>query len=186
MDARPRDIAMFDAPQKLLDKNKQNPAYALANDSSIIRIPAAAFRVKKDTQNLFIKAIEGLGISGKGVTVFPYPDKSFAENEASNAPYVEYKVKLAKGENRITVKCLPTFRVYDGLLMRYAIALQNQNPQIVNLESLAETKPWEVNVLRGYTQGNTVFKSDIAEERTIRIYLLDPGLVINEIEVHAL
>jgi hypothetical protein len=135
---------------------------------------------------LTIKTIEGLGMSGKGVTVLPFPDKSFVENEAGNAPYVEYKVKLAKGENRVTVKCLPTFRVYDGLLMRYGIAIQDQPVQVVSLESLAETKPWEANVLRGYTQGTTIFKADQAEEKTIRIYLLDPGLVISQLEVKTL
>jgi hypothetical protein len=186
MDAHPRDIAMFDTPQKLLDKNKQNVSYALAADSSISRIPAATFERKQDVQGLSIKTIEGLGMSGKGVTVLPFPNKSFAENEAGNAPFIEYKIKLAKGENRITVKCLPTFRVYDGLLMRYGIAIQDQPVQVVNLESLAETQPWEANVLRGYTQGTTIFKADQAEEKTIRIYLLDPGLVINQLEVKTL
>ncbi|RYE26903.1 MAG: hypothetical protein EOP45_02965, partial [Sphingobacteriaceae bacterium] len=47
MDAHPRDIAMFDAPQKLLDKNKQNAAYALVNDSNSIHIPAAAYQHKQ-------------------------------------------------------------------------------------------------------------------------------------------
>ena len=186
MDARPRDIAIFDAPQKLLDENKQNATYALVKDSSTSRIPASAYQYKKDAQGLTIKTIEGLGMSGKGVTVLPYPDKSFAKNEAGNAPYVEYKVKLAKGGNRITVKCLPTFRVYDGLLLRYGIAIQNQPVQIVDLKSLSETKPWEANVLRGYTQGETVFKADKAGEHTVRIYLLDPGLVISQLEVQPL
>lgn len=186
MDAHPRNIAMFDAPEKLLEKNMQNAIYNLAKDSGTTYIPASAYQRKQDSEGLSVKTIAGLGITGRGVTVRPFPDKSFPENEVGNAPYVEYKVKLAKGSNRITVKCLPTFRVYDGLFMRYGIALKNQPVQVVDLKSLAETKPWEANVLRGYTQGETVFKANEAGEHIVRIYLLDPGLVINELEVQVM
>ncbi|WP_419800858.1 glycosyl hydrolase 115 family protein [Mucilaginibacter sp.] len=186
MDAHPREIPMFNAPQKLLDQNRQNPAYSLVKDSSIDHIPASAYQRKQDLKGFSIKTIAGLGITGRGVTVLPFPDKSFAENEISKAPYVAYKVKLAKGNNRITVKCLPTFRVYDGLLMRYGIAVNDGPVQVVGLKSFSETKPWEINVLRGYTQGETVFKADKNEETTVKIYLPDPGLVINELEVKPL
>ena len=47
----------------------------------------------------------------------------------------------------------------------------------------ADTKPWDVNVLRGYAEGSTDFTFANNNEATVRIYFPQPGLVINTIEI---
>ena len=54
---------------------------------------------------------------------------------------------------------------------------------MVNINTEAESKPWKENVLRGFTLGKSVHTVAAAGEATIRVYFIDPGLVINQLEV---
>lgn len=184
MDAHPRNARIFEAPVTVLNKTAAaaSPVPPVSG-KNITVIPAAAFSSKHDLPGMSIRTIEGLGVSGRSLAVLPYPDSSFATGNIGRAPYAEYRIRLAKGESRVTVKCLPTFRVYDPLQMRYGIALADGMVQTVDLASQAETQPWEANVLRGYTRGETVFTSDRTKDTVLRIYFPDPGLVVSQLEI---
>lgn len=180
MSSHPRDQKVFKMPD-----------VEPATDRSIIKIPeapsqiipASAYLNKKDSGSSHITTIDGLGIDGKGISVMPFIVKSFEKDQLKDAPYVEYQVNLAAGDNQITIKCLPTFRIYAGLNMRYAISINQEEPQFVDLNTKAESKAWEQNVLRGYMQGETVYHSATAAKATVRIYMTDPSLVISQIAV---
>ncbi|OCX52914.1 hypothetical protein BEL04_00885 [Mucilaginibacter sp. PPCGB 2223] len=145
-------------------------------------IPASQFSNKKDADGTHIKTINGLGISNNAVTVMPLVEKSYDDNIQA-APYVEYKANLTQGENSIIVKCLPTFKLYNGMGLRYAISVNGDMPQIVDINAKADTKEWSPNVLRGYSIGQTKHQVAKAGEGTIRIYLLDPSVVLSQVEI---
>jgi hypothetical protein len=67
--------------------------------------------------------------------------------------------------------------------LRYAISVNDDAPQIVNLSTEADSKEWGVNVLRGYVQGTTKHTVKNKEEANIKIYFLDGTLVLNTIEI---
>jgi hypothetical protein len=188
MDARPRNAKVYNMPvvatSEMLQANK------MAKDTTAVpigkqMIAAADYIAKRDVAGTTIKIIEGLGMNGRGVSVLPFVAKSFPREAALTAPYTSYKVKLQAGNNRITVKWLPTFRIYDGLSLRYGITVNEQPMQVQELTSLAETAPWGANVLRGYNQGVSTFNIDATGEAIVRIYFLDPCLVVNQIEIEA-
>ena len=85
--------------------------------------------------------------------------------------------------NTLTVKCLPTFRLYQGFKLQYAISVNGDEPQVVNMDTPAEKGVWSANVLRGYSVGQTKHSITKAGTTTVRIYLLDPGLVLSSLEV---
>jgi hypothetical protein len=104
----------------------------------------------------------------------------------TDTPYADYKISFHKGENKISVRCLPDFPLYPGMKLRYAISIDNSASTFVDIATVAETKPWSVNILRGYAAGESTYTSDISGEKTVRIYFPDPGVVISDILVNEL
>lgn len=186
MSDHPRDQKVFKMPEvatgQTLDKTTQDALLCpLAPKFSVM---ANAYFNKYDAAGTHIEAIDGLGINGMAITVMPITQNSYV-GDIKNAPYVDYKVNLSDGSNNITVKCLPTFRLYKGFKLNYAISVNGDEPQIVNVDSPENSKAWSANVLRGYSVGQTTHQAK-GGEGTVRIYLLDPGLVLSQVEISPL
>jgi hypothetical protein len=182
MSDHPRDQKVFKMPQVAMDNSKPAEPVEVLNPQPKLIIAADQYINKKENTGTRIETIDGLGITGKAVTVMPIVEKTYS-NSIKEAPYLDYKVALTEGSNTITVKCLPTFRLYQGFKLQYAISVNGDEPQVVNMDTPAEKGVWSANVLRGYSVGQTKHTITKAGEATVRIYLLDPGLVLSRLEV---
>jgi hypothetical protein len=181
MSCHPRDLPVFDMPEVATPEGVKGLAPGISQPSPAIVLSADGYAsVGAGNRSSSPVVIEGLGIGGKGLTVMPFDGTS---STAENAPYAEYKVNVGPGSRRIIVKCLPTHRVYEGLGLRYAISVNGDAPQVVDVDAPAETRPWSTNVLRGFCTGETTHQIDSSGVIAIRLYLLDPGLAINELDV---
>jgi hypothetical protein len=176
MDFHPRNLPVFRMPQittAAVDVNRPKPI-AIIPAGKYAGVGGALKPAPVPT------VVEGLGISDKGLTLLPFDGTS---RTVENAPYVEYKTSLAAGSRRVVVKCLPTHRVYEGLGLRYAISVNGDTPQVVDVDAASETRPWSTNVLRGYCMGQTSHQVGSDGPTVIRLYLLDPSLVVDQVEV---
>lgn len=185
MDDHPRGGDIFNTPIKpslaAINKNTKKSATRKPYE---ITFPADHFsKLGNDLGKL--KAIKGLGSSGVGLTVWPMQFNSFSSGSITKAPYAEYKLPVRKGKNIISIKCLPTFPLYKGLQLRYAISINGVKPNFVDLTALAETKEWSANVLRGYATNASIYTSNINSTITVRIYFPDPGLVLSSVSLAA-
>lgn len=141
-----------------------------------MRIPASLYQSKQGG----INRIEGLGYTD-GVLVQPFDTPSYQQVE--NAPYVDYELDIQDGDETIEVRTLPTLHVYDGRDARYAIQLGNAKPEVFSIHENDFTAEWRWNVLRGYAS-RSIPVTETGTQR-LRIYLLDPGIVLQEILVHS-
>lgn len=177
MDYAPRGLRHFKAFEAAQEKDVERGRKPL-NKYDAVKVGAGAY-VKSHGEN--VKRISGLGISGESVAVWPLDMTMY--QKASEAPYVEYRLPVKKGRNEVVVKCLPTFPLYQGLKLRYAISIAENSPETIDFQTEAETKQWSPNVLRGYACGVTEYVSSSDQEVAIRIYFMDPCVVLEEIEV---
>lgn len=186
MSSHPRDRNVFKMPPiakaENIAKSKKDRTEDVAKNA-ILGIKAGDFQSKTDKSGFSIKVINGLGVGGRSITVLPFNAISFNVQQVANAPSVIYDVDMQAGINQINVICLPTFPIYDGLLLRYGIAVNNGPIQLVGIATKAETKPWATNVLRGFAKGQTVFNNPGNGKVAITLYFPDPGLVINSINI---
>jgi hypothetical protein len=146
-------------------------------------ISAAAFKPSNAASGEKLTVVPGLGLEGQGITRLAFDGPAFTPEQIQQAPYVEYRTKLPAGTHQLAVRTLPTFHLYDGRGLRYAISVDGSAPQVVDLHTPADSKDWKVNVLRGYTEGRTQYAQTKSGKATIRIYLLDPGVVFNQLEI---
>ncbi len=143
-----------------------------------LRIPASHYQNKQGG----IQRIEGLGYTD-GVLVQPFDTPSYQLENIKAAPYTEYELDLQTGDATIEIRTLPTLHVYDGRDIRYAVQLGNSTPAIFSIHANDFTAEWRWNVLRGYAS-RSISISERGHQK-LRIYLVDPGVVLQEILIHS-
>ena len=143
-----------------------------------LRIPASLYQNKQGG----IERIEGLGYTD-GVLVQPFDTPSYQQENLVSVPYVDYELDLQVGDATIEVRTLPTLHVYDGRDIRYAVQLGEAAPTVFSIHANDFTAEWRWNVLRGYASRSIPVTE--AGSQKLRVYLLDPGVVLQEVLVHA-
>lgn len=141
-----------------------------------LRIPARDYQNKRGD----VKRIVGLGYSD-GVLVLPFDTPSC--QQVDKAPYVEYELDIQSDDSKIEVRTLPTLHVYEGRDARYAVQIGDAAPQVFSIHANDFTTEWRWNVLRGYASRSVPVAAN--GHQRLRIYLLDPGIVLQEILVHS-
>lgn len=138
-----------------------------------IRIPASDYQSKHDN----VVKIEQLGYSD-GILVQPFDLLTYSLAEA---PYVDYTIDLQQGDQTIEIQTLPTLHVYEGRDARYAVQLGDLEPQEFSIHAADFSAEWRWNVLRGYASRNISIPATMQGKQRLRIYFLDPGIVLQEI-----
>lgn len=156
-----------------------------SNPDSVVIIAASKFTTQQARGYQF-KQIEGLGVSDKGLTIYPYNMTTYTASNITDAPYLEYSVPVLNGENIISVQCLPSFPLYDALNLRYAISINGSTPEFKDIEVVLDGESaaeWGQNVMKGYSEGISKYQSNADKDITVRIYFPDPALVVSSIKV---
>lgn len=147
----------------------------------VCRIAAKDFSAKHDSQDGSISVISQLGYSD-GVLVLPFDTPSY---DVESAPYVEYDVRIPAGSCRMEIRTLPTLHVYEGRDARYAVQLDDEPVQVFSIHEGDFTSEWRLNVLRGYATRSLEMNAAREGKHKVRVYMLDPGIVLQEIVVSA-
>ena len=115
--------------------------------------------------------------------MLPFDTPSYDAGRLDDAPCVEYDLDLKDTDSRIEVRTLPTLHVYEGRDARYAVRLDDRAPEVFSIHTDDFSAEWRWNVLRGYSF-RTVDVSDVpAGKHSLKVYLLDPGIVLQEVRV---
>ena len=130
--------------------------------------------------------IPGLGRTGDAISVSPTTAASIKIEDVDIAPALNYRVYFfTTGKFNVTCYLLPTFPITTGQGLRYAIAFDNQPPQIVTVGADLQTpsRQWSLNVLNASTTGASVHEIATAGTHTVRIYMVDAGVVLDKIVI---
>ena len=151
-----------------------------------LRIAAADSDARLDDN---VICVDGLGYSD-GVMAFPFDSPSYGASPSvagdlpvSAAPYAEYDIDFCESDTVLEVRTLPTLHVHEGRDARYAVQVGDSEPQVFSIHAGDFTAEWRLNVLRGYSSRKVMLPSKSKGAGKVRIYLLDPGIVLQEILV---
>jgi hypothetical protein len=149
---------------------------AANNTQGVVSLPAAKDARKAAPEGTAWSVISGLGRSGQSITLLP-------PTSAPGGAELDYKFESPKtGPANIQVYCIPTHAIYPGLQLRYSAAIDDQAPQIVDIDTLEFSHQWSTNVLRGAAIGTTA-SSVTPGWHILRIRPLDPGVVFDKIVI---
>lgn len=134
------------------------------------------------------QVIRGLGRSGDSVAVYPVTTASInrIDSIVAHAPRLEYDMTTSSaGQVEVRTYCLPTRRIHEGRGLRFAIAIDDEQPQIVDLNEDNEGPRWSQNVLRNAAINTTKHRISAAGRHTLKVWMVDPGVVMDKIVVDA-
>lgn len=186
MSWQPRNLPVFYLPptSKHTDTTKAGRSFSNIDTAAPLQvISATAWTQKQNSTAAAIETISGLGYTGTGVTSLPVTAPACNISDYTKAAVVTYSITVPEGERTIQVRTLPTHRPHTGRGVRYAIAVDGGQPREVELETPTDNDIWKQNVLKGYAAGNTRHTLS-AGKHDISIYLLDPGVVLNDIYIY--
>ena len=176
MSSSPRGQSAFNMPGVASEDDIASAETALEEEKDVV-IAAADYV----SCSPILKAVEGLGGQTKALTTWPMNLTAYSTGNLSSAPSAEYDVQVGKGVNIIKVRCLPTFPLNSSYDLRYAISIDGQTATVQSIKTTAQSSAWNVNVLRGWAGGSHSYNSGEAKTIRVRIYFMDPGLVLSDI-----
>ena len=180
INARPRDRKVYNMPEVAVKETIGNYSFKEYDDISVpLSVKKAGDFLNKGSKDLTL--IKGLGFNGEAITARPVDLAVYDDQNLINAPFVDYELKVKKGTNNIRVQCLPTFSIQQEMKLRYAIAIEDEDPVYIDLSKQAESNIWKRQVINCYADGNTVYESSEDKNIKVRIYFVDPGLVVNKV-----
>jgi hypothetical protein len=130
--------------------------------------------------------IPGLGRSGDSVAVYPVTAPSIdPASIVAQAPVMEYDFTTTSGgDAKVTTYNLPTRRVNATRGLRYAIAIDDAAPQVVDFNVATESDPrWSQNVMRNAAIDVTSHKIGAGGKHTLKVWMVDPGVVMDKIVI---
>jgi glycosyl hydrolase family 115 (putative glucuronidase)/glycosyl hydrolase family 115 len=156
----------------------------------VVSILAEHYSGKTDKSGAAWRVIPGLGRTGDAVAVFPTtaPAVELAR-AASAAPVLQYDFYLSRAGNAtVHYNLIPTQPFEYGAGLRFAVAMDNDAPRLVTItagtgEAVGSSGAWEDNVLANTTTAMSRHTFATAGAHTLRIYLVDPGVVLEKIVI---
>lgn len=118
----------------------------------------------------------------------PLPVPSLAATLAASAQAMrlEYKVHLhAAGKAAVHATLAPTLKFHPGQGFRYAISIDDEVPQIINVHADESMAAWEKAVSDGAVVHKSEHKIARPGTHTVKFWAVDPGLVLQKIVVDA-
>ncbi len=151
-----------------------------------VSIEAEHYSTRISRNGVKWEVIPTLGRTGDSVTVFPTTTDSLSEisNILSQSPLLEYETYMWQtGEQNVSVYCLPTHAISSEHGLRYAIAFDDQTPQIVEYDAAEYSAQWSVNVLQGAAISKSTHTVTGTGPHTLKIWMVDPGVVMDKIVI---
>lgn len=142
-----------------------------------IAIEAANFTTSKAVKGFAWQEIPLHGRTHSSISVYPIGDQVFSN--PAKAPYVEYPITFfSSGEVDVQVLLAPSLPFVPGRGLRYAVAIGNEKPQIVDfLQGYKDgDAAWEESVKDGVRVGSSRHKIKHPGPTTLRLYAVDPGV----------
>jgi Glycosyl hydrolase family 115/Gylcosyl hydrolase family 115 C-terminal domain len=157
--------------------------------NSVVAIEAEHFTNKTDRAGVSWQVIPGLGRTGDSVAIFPTNAVSIDPARFwSDAPVLEYRLNLfQQGKLTVTYYAVPTHPLEASRGSRFAVSLDDQTPQVVTIGAGLEVPSlaWSQNVLNATTTGASTHKVTRAGSHVLKIYMIDPGVVLDKIVIDA-
>lgn len=163
---------------------RPNEISGFVQSNGYASMEAEHYTHKTDRSGAGWEAIATLGRSGDTMAVFPTttPSRDQIVDIVANSPMLEYQVYLwDTGQQKVTVHCIPTHAITSERGLRYAVAFDDQTPQIVEYDTVEWSSQWSINVLQGAAVSESSHTVSEIGQHTLKIWMVDPGVVIDKI-----
>jgi hypothetical protein len=171
-------------------RNKPFTVAGFIENEGAIAFEACHFTRKIDTKDLHWTVVPNLGRTSSSLIIEPVTAERQVILESS--PRVEYEfTTFSSGDFKVEAYLSPTqdYKKQGGL--KYAIAIDNEKPQIINMnegEIIPDYKYadwWTKSVGDHIKIRGSKHKIDLPGKHTLKIWMVDPGIVFQRFMIDA-
>jgi hypothetical protein len=166
---------------RVVAQNRDVPGQGFIEADGHVTMEAVHFARAKPANGIRWMVIPELGRTGSSVTPIPQKPASF---EAGAGPSLEYDFHLfGAGDVTVELVASPSLDVIGGRGLRYAIALDEQPPQVVDLLAGETEKSWGRSVIEAARIGRSRHSVGTPGRHVLRLWMVDPGVVAQRLSV---
>jgi hypothetical protein len=145
-----------------------------------IAMEAAHYTRAINTNGITWENIPGYGRTLSGVTIFPVTAKS--QTPGGNSPHLQYQVNVTDtGNFKIQAYISPTIDFTNTHGLHYAISVDNEQPQIVDITPDNSEKAWGKSVADNIKILTTQHHINKPGVHTINYWMVDPAVVLQRL-----
>jgi hypothetical protein len=149
----------------------------------IVSFAASAAQAVHDGEGVTWQVIPNLGRTGDSISVFPVTADSKVPGTAGS-PSLSYDIYVTEpGHYTLYTMLAPSldFRGKGGL--RYAVSVNDEAPQVVNINADTSQSAWEKTVADYANTQETTHRIATAGLQRITLWAVDPGVVFQHVTV---
>ncbi len=178
-----RTVAEIAVPVNNPGEAVPQSAGEFAEADGMVSIEAAHFSRASGSGDLSWSVLPDFGRTLSGVTSFPVTSPS--STPAPGSPRLEYDLFLADGGHaEVDVIAAPTLAYVPGRGLRYAISLDGQAPQVIDLSADDNSgRGWERMVSDGVHHSRSRHAVAGAGRHVLTLWRVDPGVVFEKIVI---
>ncbi len=165
-------------------------ASGFIENNGVVSIEASNFTRKNDTEEVSWTTVPNLGRTGSSVIVEPV--NADRKEPGKNAPRLEYEFTVFDGgELKVNTYVSPTLNFKKNEGLKYAIAIDDEAPQIINIHE-GDTIPdweypdwWNKSVTDHIRIKQSIHDSIEPGKHILKIWMIDPGVVFQKFVIDA-
>jgi hypothetical protein len=156
-------------------------------NNGVVTIPAENYTASHDSTNgIGWRLVPNVLPSGAGLTILPSTANSVDPGSiSSDTPSLTYQFyAFNSGATAVNIACLPTHQLnseHPGC--RYAVSLNGDALQIIDINADENSGSWSANVLRAAAYGRSTHTILNPGLQTLRIWMIDPGVVLGRLSI---
>lgn len=171
-------------------RNDLPEASGFVENNGVVSIEAANFTRKFDSKDITWTVVPNMGRTTSSITV--EPANAERQTPGKKTPRVEYEFTVFdEKELKVEAYLSPTLNYKKNEGLKYAIAIDDEEPQIINIHE-GDTKPdweypdwWNNSVTDHIRKKQSVHKAVKPGKHTLKIWMVDPGVVFQKFIIDA-
>jgi hypothetical protein len=166
-------------------RNDLPESFGFIENNGVVSIEAAHYTSLFNSDKIDWTVIPNLGRTHSAITV--EPANAERQSPGDDTPRLEYLFTVFnKGELKVDTYLSPTLNFKKNEGLKYAIAIDDEEPQIVNIHE-GETTPdweypdwWNTSVTDHIKKKHSVHLIDKPGRHTLKVCMVDPGVVFQK------
>jgi len=158
----------------------EKPRQSFVEQDSIVSVNAGDFISSTTDGAIHWKILSGLGKTKNAIEPFPVTEKRDAFS-VKNASVVYPIFTIDSGDAQLTVLVSPTFDMWAGTGLKFAVAIDDEQPQIININQDNSDAAWRNDVANSIRKVVSVHHIAHAGAHTIRVWAISPAVVIQKL-----
>lgn len=173
-------------------RNDLPQVIGFVENTGIVSMEAAHFSNKFDANDIHWTVVPNLGRTNS--SVMAEPANAARQTPGDKAPRLEYVFTVLDDKDKdlkVETYLSPTLNYQKNEGLKFAIAIDNEEPQIINIHEGEKVPDWEYPDWWNNSVGDhikkkqTIHKGVKAGKHTLKVWMIDPGVVFQKFVIDA-